>query len=39
MVESIHVDGTNLYVFCTNICASYEIQVYDIIELIKIKLP
>jgi hypothetical protein len=39
MVESIHVDGTNLYVFCTNICTNDDNQINDIVELIRINAP
>lgn len=39
MVESIHVDGTKLREFCTIMCTSYEIQIYDIVELIRINAP
>ena len=38
-MNSIHVDGTKLREFCTIMCTSYEIQIYDIIELIRINAP
>ena len=36
---SIHVDGTKPREFCTIMCTSYEIQIYDIVELIRINTP